>query len=219
MDNTEVDDTSWKHVLPDGVSDPLEWSKPARDWLLSYLTVAEARSLGAVEARNRLWLPVLKDGIPVKWAGRMLHKDDRVKYLTGQAPGYIVHDPYGVETPTPAPLVIVEDIVSAVSVASRLRVPAYPALSTSMSTAQANHLYFWRARFGLPLTFVVWLDNDNAQVNRASRHLVNTFRGYGCRVHREQHLGDPKTTLSGVPYSGYSEITETWSERLCSNTT
>ena len=209
-DEQEEDSREWRYELPAGQTHPKDWALAARDWLLRYVNVSTATRYGAVEAHGRLWLPVHKDGHPVKWAGRRLYNGDSVKYLTGHAPGYRVHElvypEHGVRH---GPAVITEDIVSAWSIAEKLGLPALPLMSVSMSKWQSAFLYTELAKFGVH-DVVVWLDNDNSSVNKAARRAVRDLRGYGLSVHRESELGDPKTVLATQAYSWYNECVGSW---------
>lgn len=200
IESEPTSDWVWRSAYPSGELSPLLWSRQARDWLLSYVTIDTARQRGPVEAYDRLWLSVKLGETPVKWAGRKLYKEDRVKYLTGQVTDYMVHDPVCPPIVEGKSLVIVEDIVSAWAVAADLKLPAYPLLSTSLHPTQARHLNeFVRKHRMAGVT--VWLDNDNAQVHAARRRIVAMMRGYALRVGQFLGLQDPKKAITTMPYS------------------
>lgn len=203
----EHDDTqAWRHEFPSGMRDPVRWSKQSRDWLLQYLSVGEAGHREVVEAHDRLWLPVTLDGAPVKWPGRRIYDDDGVKYLTGQVPDYSVHDPALPEAGAVGkPLVMVEDAVSAWVIADKLGLPAYPLLSTHLTRAVARHMYMTLTRHKMR-GIAVWLDNDNAHVNRAARRVARDMQGYGVHTTVFRDLGDPKRAICGMRYSQYPDL-------------
>lgn len=200
----QEDHRLWRTEYPPGETNPVKWSKAARQWLLQYLTIDAVQQWGAVEAHDRLWLPATVNGVPVKWPGRRLYSEDSVKYLTGQLQTYETHDPVG--TPTEGSrLIIVEDLVSAWVIAQTLELPAWPVLSTSVTPYQYHSLAKYATFHGLA-GVTVWLDNDNAQVNKAARTMARNLRGYGESVCVYRDLQDPKRALVGMAYSQYPAI-------------
>lgn len=199
QENTE-DTKPWKREMPGGEADPTKWSRAARDWLLQYVLVEDVVRYGAVEAHNRLWLPVTYGGTPVKWAGRKLFEFDRVKYLTGMRPEYRVHDPIIPIGWQGRRLIIVEDWVSAVAVSTKLKCAALPLMGVALSVPQQQHIYTTAD------SVTVWLDNDGPQISKAGRKLTKDLRGYGIDVSIFRGLGDPKTELAELPHSQRGEL-------------
>lgn len=197
-------DPEWKTEFPEVERNPLRWSFLARKWFFEYLDMEAVRLHHVGEWDGRLWLPVTRDQQIVKWTGRRLYAEDRMKYLTGKAKGYERHDIFWPEHGVNRKLVVLtEDWVSAAAVASKLNLPAFPLMGVALSAPQAKHLY----RERLPRA-VVWLDNDGAQVDKAGRKTAKDLRGYGMKVDIFRELGDPKTELARMSHAQLTELGE-----------
>ena len=57
---------------------------------------------------------------------------------------------------------------------------------------------------------VIWLDNDNPEVNKQARRIRDAFKGFGLNVIREADLKDPKAELCKMPISQYNTLLEKW---------
>lgn len=147
------------------------------------------------QERERLWIPVFLDGVPVKWNGRKF-RTDGPKYLTGATPGYKYHDPIGSDRS----VILTEDIVGATRLAHALETSAYPILGVSLDYQAAERLS--RASEHV----VIWLDNDNAQVMRARRKLVKLFESLAVPTTVYRGAEDPKREPRLLTSGGLAEL-------------
>lgn len=147
--------------------------------------------------RERLWVPVHLDGVPVKWNGRKF-RTEGPKYLTGAVPGYKYHDPIGSDRS----VILTEDIVGAARLAQDLQTSAYPVLGVSLDFQAAQRLS------RLAQHVVIWLDNDNALVLRARRKLAKLFDSLQCPFTVYRGLHDPKREPRLLTAAGRAELTE-----------
>lgn len=174
----------YRYVYPTGEQDFLQWPASVRDWALRYVNT---RTLSTSMARwdwdmQRLWLPVLLEGRPVRWSGRNFGQPDRPKYLSGRVKDYAYHDSFGQD----GPVCITECILGALRIVQDAQTRAYPLLGTGLTEIAAHRLAQETDRV------IVWLDNDNSQVMRARRKLVRQLQGHNLQVAVYRGRFDPK---------------------------
>lgn len=159
--------------------------------MLRYLTLPELQRVcpGYDRDSRRLILPVWQGGGVVRWQGRGL-EGEPPKYRSGNVEGYRIHDPLSTDGTAPYyGVVITEDILSAwvVTLEGQGSWYGWPALSSSPPAHQLADLALRTSRV------LVWLDNDNAQVRRASRRIARDLEGLGVwSVRRVTDLDEPK---------------------------
>lgn len=195
----DLDDKKWKREWPGGSTDLLNWPPDVLAWATKVLDVAMVRDSGMAwdQDRERLWLPVCLDGVPVKWNGRKF-RTDGPKYLTGKVQDYRYHDAFGEDRS----VILTEDIVGAMRLAHSLETRAYPILGVSIDYQSAQRLSEGSQHV------VIWLDNDNAQVMKARRKLVKLFDSLGCSVTLYRGAFDPKREPRLLTGPGLSELTQ-----------
>lgn len=148
-----------------GTRTPEDWPDHAKKWVLEYgLTYGQVVTAGMVYIGGDL---VGDDAIAypleAKGAYQVRHFDGKLKYeIVGKADARI----YYKEGQIAQPLVFVEDVRSAMKVSSYAN--AIPLLSTSMSDEMLAKLIDKQESF---TKVVVWLDNDNKEVNAAAHKL------------------------------------------------
>ena len=156
----------------DSESDPGKWPANARVWCYRYgITDAEIKRYGFLysERLRRVVLPIYNNGELVSYQTRRVFDDDeRPKYLSYGNKDTVFH----VEHSSDKRLCIVEDLLSSIKVGRYINTLALR--KTSLSDNELR----WILEKGYN-EFIIFLDDDNAQVKRQQLVLKNKLENFG----------------------------------------
>lgn len=156
----------------DSESDTGKWPARARVWLYKYgITDAEIKRHGILysEKLRRVILPVYNKGELVSYQTRRIwDDDDRPKYLSYGNKDSVFH----VEHRDDGRLCIVEDILSSIKAGRYINT-----LALRKSSMSDNELR-WIVEKGYN-SFIIFLDDDNAQVKKQQLVLKNRLEVFG----------------------------------------
>lgn len=156
----------------DSESDPGKWPANARVWFYRYgITDAEIKRHGFLysERLRRVVLPIYNNGELVSYQTRRVFNDDeRPKYLSYGNKDSVFH----VEHSDAKRLCIVEDLLSSIKVGRYINTLALR--KTSLSDKELR----WILEKGYN-DFIIFLDDDNAQVKKQQLVLKNKLENFG----------------------------------------
>lgn len=170
---------------------PCDWPKEMILWLSKCgidLTIAQKYGMVYDHDDRRIIIPTLdKSGDLVMFQSRRLYEDGTPKYLTYKEKGAYYHTALpgqGTEL-YPDTCIVVEDMVSAIRCAEAglTTVPLFTSTMTDDTLLTIN------AEYG---TIVVWLDNDNAIVERHAQNIRAKAQLIGCNGLVVTGSSDPK---------------------------
>ena len=168
--------------------DPNEWPIEAIVWVkkagLPLTTIREYALAWDLDSK-RLIIPKYNvDNELVMWRSRrILVGDLGPKYVTEVQMDACIHDPLGHRGDV---VILCEDMLSAIKIDALVGYDAIPLFS---SNVKMDKLLTPLANYD---TIVVWLDNDNTEVNRHRDSIARQLRSIGKRVEVVTHLSDPK---------------------------
>ena len=169
---TRHDDRSIFGYVPYLSHDSHEWSKQARRWLAEAgltTVIAEQRGFGWEESEQKLWIPVVQEGLSAYGdvdVGHILRGFTPKSYLTRTVDKTGFYGLYrGPESDT---VVLVEDVLSALRVAEHT--DALALLGTSLLPRAFNTIITEQYS-----NAIVFLDGDNPTVRRNARKIARSL--------------------------------------------
>jgi hypothetical protein len=158
----------------DGILEPQKWPVEAMRWTSRAgmsLTDIEEAGMQYSPSFNRVIVPVSFEGQYNGWVGRRVGNDDSIpKYLAA----YVDRGKniYVCRTNTEKEIILVEDILSA----RKLAKAGYNSVALLGTSLSDEMFYYLTVRYN---SFIIWLDNDNAQVKLNQLKLMNKLSVVG----------------------------------------
>jgi hypothetical protein len=167
------------YLPSDAEGDVSQWPAQARVWLRSYgITDGEiaARGIMYSDRRERVILPCWKEGKLVSWQSRRIFPHDKKpKYLSYGEKESVYYVPGAAPAATTTlikRLCIVEDVLSAIKCGRFI-----DTIALRKATLSDKEL-LWIVRAGYK-DFIIFLDDDNAQVKKSQIVLKNRLENLG----------------------------------------